>query len=78
VLARSRILSVFIQSFETPNASVKLWWRDGQFEVSYISRDDPFQSMRLRRWDEANALFVELVNEARKIKPRLALVSVAP
>lgn len=76
MLARRPILSVFIRSYETPNASVRLWWKDGKFEVSYISSEEPFQCIALRRWDEACGLFDELVVEAKKIRPRLALVSV--
>lgn len=74
MLAPSPILSVFIRSFDTPSASVRLWWRDGQFEVSYISTEEPFQFLRLRHWTEANALFEELIVEAKKVKPRLELV----
>ena len=71
------ILSVCIACAELPAGFAKWEWKNGQFEIEVLAKDDPGKPFRLHsmRYDEARSLYTELVEELKRFRPPLRVVA---
>jgi hypothetical protein len=70
-----QIQSVCIASYENSVASVRLDWRNGHFELSWLALGEKnAEPLETKDWLEARTLYDELVTAAQQFRAPLRLV----